>query len=575
MGVLTRYLDPATWAQVFMPSRGMEMYGYTASDRGPDAPFWYQSVMGMPNPIGIVGGENAWMFVSSSCAAMRILCGVGANMPLERKRLEMKNGRATANVMSRDPVHLLLNHKPNPLMTAKVFRSQMIGWQIGHGTAFAEIQREIDGQKPYRLWPIHPCRMTPFINEDDDSLWWSVRNKDAEPTKLPDTNVLRIPYTLIDDDGIHGLGVGKMAARSIGLGQTLERTETESSSSSLPRIVVETPKRMGQPEQDAFRHQWSQWISGGENVPVLLVDDAKAHVLNWSAVDSDTRNRREFNKLDLASWFGVPPALLDGTEDLGLLFQKISLHYLEFWEPECEEKLLNQSERDEGQTWQNDYKSLLRADPVARSTYYTNRAALGSITPNEVRMAEGENPSETENADVEHIQGAMRKLSDPYKPGAENPQGNPKDGKSPPLTPMKPPKAAKAIRAARAAVKTMLRETLSRMTAKEMKRAKCDASQPKTFIPKLEEFYAEHRKYLAEALSGVCQAASAVGLKLSAERVAAEWCETSLASLLEASGCSVGELPNAVATCVSDWNSARVQDFVSSVKTRQRKAVKC
>lgn len=571
MGV-TNWINPVKIFQALMPNRSASV---DALGRGPESDFWYQSTFGLPNLAGVIGGDNAWQFVSSSCAAMRILCGIGANMPIERKQRQVQNGRTTSNVMVNDPVHRLLNYKPNPVMTWKAFRSQMIGWQVGHGTAFAEVRRDLGGGIPYELWPINPSRPEPFINDEDDTLWWRVRNNTGEPTYIPDTNMLRIPYTLMDDDGLHGLGVGKMAARSIGLGQTLERTETEASSSALPRIVVETDKRPGMPEQDAFRRQWSQWLSGGENVPVLLVDGAKAHVLDWSAVDSDTRNRREFNKLDLASWFGVPPSLLDGTDDNTLLFQKICLHYLEFWEPELEDKLLSQADRDAGQTWQNDYKSLLKTDPVARSTYYTNRFSVGSLTPNAIKEMEGENPSMTDGADSEYIQGAMRRLSDPYKAGAENPMGNPKDGKAPPLAPKKSPKAAQAIKAARGAVRVMLSDTLSRMTAKEQKRAKCDASQPKTFIPKIEEFYGEHRKFLATSLGSICAAATDVGLQINADRVASEWCDKSLELLIEASGCSVGALPGAVETCVSDWNSARVEEFVSNIQPKKKRALSC
>jgi HK97 family phage portal protein len=559
--------------QALMPSRSMSS---DVLGRGPEADFWYQSAMGLPNLAGVVGGDNAWMFVSSSCAAMRILCGICANMPLERKRVEVKNGRATSNVMSTDPVHRLLNHKPNPIMTGKAFRSQMCGWQVGHGTAFAEIQREfprnaMEAGQPFRLWPIHPSRLTKFFSDSDGSLWWHVRNNNGSTTDIPDSNMLRVPYTLMDDDGIHGLGVGRMAARSIGLGQTLERTEQDASSSSLPRIVIEAPHVMSMPEQDAFRHQWGQlFVEGGQNIPAILIKGMKAHALQWSATDSDHRGRREFNKLDLASWFGVPPSVLDGTEDMTLLFQKISLHYLEFWEPECEEKLLTQEERDSGQTWENDYKSLLKTDPVSRSTYYTNRFSLGSITPNEIRIAEGENPSETDNADVEHIQGAMRKLSDPYKAGAENPVGNPKDGKKPPLA-----KAAKAIRAARNAVTAMLVASMRRMSNKEMKEAKSASNSPGQFIQKMEEFYEKHKLQLSQESSAICDAANSVGWKLNPDRISAQWCQRSMELLLDASGCSISELRGAIEVCVSDWNSARVEEFVSSVQPKKKRAMSC
>ncbi len=113
------------------------------------------------------------------------------------------------------------------------------------------------------------------------------------------------------------------------------------------------------------------------------------------------------------------------------------------------------------------------------------------------------------------------------------------------------------------------------MTAKEMKRAKVDAGQPKTFLPKIEEFYGEHRKFLTDALAVICAASSDVGMRLDAENVARLWCDESLAKLLDASGCSVGELPTAVEACVSDWNSGRVKEFVAMVQPKKKRGLSC
>lgn len=555
-----------------------------SSDRGPDADFWYSSVMGLPNLAGFVDGNNAWMFVSTSFAATRVLSGIGATMPLELKQISESKGRMSSTVLWKDQRYRLLNERPNPIMSATAFRSLLITWQINRGTAFAEIQRDFDGETPVRLWPIHPSRCTPFINEKTGELWWRVSNKGAEPTDIPDRNMLRIPYILMDDDGIHGLGVGDLASRSIGLGQTLEKTEQDASSTALPRMVVESPTGMSMPEQDAFRFQWSKLFSpGSDNVPALLVGGKKAVPLNWSATDTDHRGRREFNIEDLARWYDVPLTLLrrmvkesaGNVEQLSSEFQKFSLKFLEMWEPECKEKLLTQAQRDSGMVFENDYKSLLKADHVARAAYWTNRFSTASITPNQIREAEGENPSDTKNADSEFIQGAFRPLAEPYQTSGGDSgmaKGNPKDGKRDPTA---PPKAAQAIRSARNAVRTMLSETLSRMTSKEMKRAKVDASQPRTFIPKLEEFYGEHKKHLSEAISVVCSAGNDLKMKLDPDRIAGEWCGKSLKLLVDASGCSVGELPDAVALCVTDWNTTRVSEFVATITPKNKRAEPC
>ena len=573
MGRMTSLFNPAAWVDALLPGRSAQ--SVNPSDRSPTSDFWYQSTFGLPNLSGVVGGQNSWMFVSTSVAAMRLLCGIGADMPLERKQMTKVGGKNVTNVMENDPVHRLLNMKATPTMLSKSFKSQMVGWQVGWGTAFAEIERDLATGRPKWLWPIHPCRPTAFINDRDGTLWWKIQNPMAEPSYIPDIDMLRIPYTLMDEDGLHGLGIGKLAAQSIGLGQTLEKTEAKASSSALPRIVVEHEKRMQLPEQEAFRRQWAEWSAGGENTPVLLVDGAKAKPLNWAATDTDHRQRREFNQRDLARWFGVPEDVLNGTNDMTLLFQKTSLHYLEIWEQACDDKLLNESDRESGQYWQNDYRSLLKADPVARSQYWTNRVSIGSTTPNEVRYGEGDNPSTTDGADVEYIQGAMRRLSDPYKTGAENPIGQPKEGKAPPLAPKKPGKAAKAIRAAREAVAMTLADRLTMLASREMKQVKRDSGKPHDFLTKVEAFYAEHAVMIAKEVEFACSAAAATGWRISGAEIARNWCEKSMECVLEASNVKAVELSTSVELAVADWNSGRVTAFVEGLRPKNKGNVPC
>ena len=568
MGLLSVF-NPSAWWKAF-GNRAMASNLSDPSNRSPSADFWYYPALGFGGPSGGVTDEAAWQFISVGIAAMRILVGIGADMPLQRKQTTKVSGRAITNVLELDPVHRLLNAKANRTMLSMSFRALMLSWQVGRGTAFAEIERDLTG-KPLALWPIHPSRMEPVINEPDDALWWKVRNKDGSYAYIADVNMLRIPYTLMDDDGIHGMGIGKLAARTLGLGATLERTEQAASSSALPRIVVEIERRMQEPEQKAFRSQWAEWQAGNENLPVLLVDGAKAKPLMWSATDSDHRMRREFNRADIATAFGVPLDLINGTGD-PLLFHKLALPYLSIWEQECDDKLLTEEERDDGHFFQNDYRALLKADPVARSQYWTNRVNIGSATPNEVRYSEGDNPSATDGADVEYIQGAMRRLSDPYKMGAENPLGNPKDGKAPPLAPQKPGKAAKSLMAARKAVSGVLVDALSRAAVREMKRATTDAKNPRAFLSKVDEFYAEHVDHMGDALRPLCDAARDVAWPIDAATVSATWCRDSRAALLAASECPASGLSDAVAVAVAAWNTTRVETFVESLKPWKAKS---
>lgn len=522
---------------------------------GPLGDYWYSNML-MPNLTGVIGAENAWMFVSTSFAATRLLSGIGSSLPLNKTRTV--NGRT--ETLLNDPVHQLLNVRPNPWMSAMTCRAMMVGWQVNHGTAFAEIQRFPSGL-PGRLWPIHRSRVRPFINDEDGTLWWEVRNKNADSTHIPDVDMLRVPYIVLDDNGIMGMGVGKMAMKAIGLAQTLERTEQDASTTTQPRIVVESPRRMAMPEQDAFRRQWAElYVQGAQNVPALLVDGATAKPLPWSAVDADHKNRRQFTREDLACWYDVPPSMLrwsvkdtaGNTEQQSIDFQTFSLQFLKLWVQECDWKLHTQEQRDNGESFQFSYKELLATNHEARGKYFQSLFTVGGITPNQIVTAEGGNPSTEDGMDKHYVQGAMRPISEPYK-GDTSITTDPKNGQKSPL------KVASAV-------SIMLTAALRRMAFKESQAINHAAKESRTFTTKLDEFYSKHTEQLTEALSPVSEAAGELEFTLHPNELAMKWCRISKDSLLDAAGeATATNLVEKIRVTTESWIEARVSEFVKHI----------
>jgi hypothetical protein len=66
---------------------------------------------------------------------------------------------------------------------------------------------------------------------------------------------------------------------------------------------------------------------------------------------------------------------------------------------------------------------MMRGDAVSRSTYLRNRFNTASISPNGIKIYEGENPSKDEGSDSLYIQGAMVPLSMAGKINKQQPTG--------------------------------------------------------------------------------------------------------------------------------------------------------
>lgn len=429
--------------QALIPAGPMMYSSADMPSTAPWADYWYQS-MQLPGMTNLVGGDEAYEYISSCFAATRLLCGVGSKMPINRiHKVDTPDGE-TSSVMRNDPVHRLMNFQANPDQTSMSFRSMMVSWQVNRGTAFANIQRETLSNKPIALWPIHPTRCKYFRSETDGSLWWHVKNNRGIDTDIPDTNMLRVPYTVLDRSGLLGVGVSQRSMGTVQIGQSLDRTENDASMSGVPRIVVEAERQMSLPEQDGFRRQWRElYTQGGEGV-ALLVGKMTAKPLSWSAVDQDFVRRREFNIEDVARWYDVPLTLLrravaesaGNVEQLGQEFQMYSLAFLEIWEQELGRKMLTEADLDDGQSFELDYKSLLRADHTGRAQYHSAMVPIGAESPNEVRAAEGRNPYP--DGKKFYVQGALRPTDEPYN--STSPQDSPIDPKIGKADPLKAPK---------------------------------------------------------------------------------------------------------------------------------------
>ena len=84
--------------------------------------------------------------------------------------------------------------------------------------------------------------------------------------------------------------------------------------------------------------------------------------------------------------------------------------WLTRWEETCNRKLLLPSER---YTYFTEFmvNALLRGDSAARAAYYRERFYLGSLSPNDIRELENENPIPDPNADLYYVQANMLPMS--------------------------------------------------------------------------------------------------------------------------------------------------------------------
>lgn len=508
--------------------------------------------------------EDTALNYSAVWCATRVLCGTGASLPLPL----FKGLRDETRVKDRDhPLYQILNHNPNPEMTAYNFRSVMWQWQVNWGNAFAEITREGDNPEGeiVALWPIHPS-LVQTCRDEDDSLYYRVHNLNThQDVEVEPWRILHIP-SIITVDGYVGRGVIEHARESIGAGIAAEKYGANwFGGGSIPRIVIEHPGKWTADQRDSFRKEWDEIHSGAEGSKVaLLMGGAIAKPLSMSANDSQFLGTRQFGVEEVARWYGIPPHLLqhllqakfNNVEQLGIDFVQYSLiPWMRIWEQCIWLKLLTYRER-KNRFVEHNVDGLLRGDTEARTRYYQGMTAAALMTRNECRKKENLDP--VDGGDTFLVQGATVPLDEDGKPESEfvNPGGKPKDepAEPEPEPTVKPVNTnTKAMESARTSLFKVIQHDMARFLTKEQAAIGRAANKPREFVTLVDEFYVKHAEHIRGEVVNTFDALDALGVKHSAESFVDNWINEGKSMAIEVAGkATAAELSDKIQQSIAD-----------------------
>jgi len=230
----------------------------------------------------------------------------------------------------------------------------------------------------------------------------------------------RLQYTFHDDDGYftvdqddvlhfpcfgfngtHGMSVIQWGARN-GIGIAIQGDEHAGkffAEGGKPEVAITTPKEMGQGAQDDFRAAWVKkygGMQGNRRIPLILTEGLDIKELTMSAVDQQLLESRQWQVIDIARAFGVPPHMIGetskatswgtGIEQMGIGFVKHTLGpHLRRIKDELNRKLF----RTVRYFTEHNVDSLLAGDSKAQAEYFGKAlggpGAQGWMTVNEVR----------------------------------------------------------------------------------------------------------------------------------------------------------------------------------------------
>lgn len=383
--------------------------------------YWLEEWGGHTTASGETVGAQSAMGLSAYYASIRNISEDLAKMPLNVYKRRSTRGQDVAHG---HPTQRLLHYQPNPIMRSYNWRRLMVQWVLGWGNAYAEIVRDRRGV-PTELWPIHPSRIKPEFDEKARELYYLWRKDGAASYTeiLTDREIFHLQAL---GDGIEGWSVLRFARESVGRGLAAQKYGAaffgEGASPKMIATVVSPMERDG---RDGLRRRLGlDGSEPGQRKLPILEGDIKFHQWGISPEDAQYLETEEYSVEDVARWFRMALAKIQshkraqGWSTLEALNTDYANDALMPWarcfEEEVWAKLLDGREQDDHYA-KFVMQGLQRGDYTTRMDGYSKRFANGSLSPNDIRDLEDENPIEDPAGDLYYIQSSFVPLAQAAK----------------------------------------------------------------------------------------------------------------------------------------------------------------
>lgn len=314
-----------------------------------------------------------------------------------------------ANTMSSLPLKLYKNYdivlnqaadviinNPNSNMTGFEWINKIEVSRNETGNGYAAIMRDIRMQ-PEALIPIDSAYVTPFLNTDDNNLWYEVRGIDGT-YYIHNMNMFHVKHItgISRWAGISPINVLKNTLEYDKAVQEFSLSEMQKKDSFILQYGANVDGDQRQRIIDGFKRFYAE--NGGIlfQEPGVTVTDIKR-----TYFASDTLASERITRSRVANVFNVPVSFLNDTEgqsygsneQLMIQFVQMTLTpIVRQYEQEMNRKLLNPAERKEGYYFKFNMGGLLRGDTASKTAYYQAAIRGGWLSQDDIRQKEDEPP---------------------------------------------------------------------------------------------------------------------------------------------------------------------------------------
>lgn len=383
MSILSRALAPAAKAtRVTVSEDGTYVVGPTMDSIASYVPGWW----------GGVTGDTALNYVTIY-QCVRVLSHTFAQIPLMLYR-RLPNGgkeRAIDNQWYRT-----LHTAPNPGLTSFAWRRLMMLHLATWGNSYNEITYDRLGRP--QLYPVRPDRVQ--VSRESGRRVYDYLDPNGGVKRFPDGTMFHV--TALSSDGLIGRSPISDLRSAIRLGKTAETFgDSFFRNNARPGIALKHPKSISAPAQERLIAQMDELRgSGNAGKTVLLEEGMDFQEIGIPPDDAQFMETRLFQKREIAGAYGIPPHKIGDLERA--TFSNIEHQALELITDTMMPWYVNAETEMSLQLLPNDDElfaeflvdGYLRGDIESRNRAYATRWQHGSLSSNEWRIRENDNPVE-------------------------------------------------------------------------------------------------------------------------------------------------------------------------------------
>ena len=361
---------------------------------------------------------------SAVTACVRLIAESIASLPLIYYLRDDKGGKERARDQA---LYELLRYAPNRSQTPVEFWELMVAHVLLRGNSYAKIVSS-GRQAVEELLPMHPDRVFVFRAPDGRRAYQYTTDSGKQEVYLQD-EIFHVPG--LSFDGLSGINPIRYHRETVGLSLAAKEFGARTFGQGAHfGGVYEHPTVLSDNAYDRLKKSIDQ-TSGLSGVAKtrILEEGMKFNKISMTSEDAQYLESRRFSRSEIASIFRVPPHMIGETDkstSWGTGIEQQTIGFIVFtlipWltriEQACSRDLISAPDRKRGYFAEFLLNGLMRGDSAARSAYFKSRWEVGTLSQNDIRRLENENP--IEGGDTYFVPLNFRPHTEPWQGGLKN-----------------------------------------------------------------------------------------------------------------------------------------------------------